>query len=205
MLLRPVPTWSVQSGPIPGVGAPLRVVNVQGGFQGKPYRICGNIVNPAARAAGDPIRISVSSCYRVNRRGESPLREFKHLEPLDESVLREVEAQASTASRASPVARYERGWAAVFLRQTFSRLDEECGTGKNSLYDSLKPYVAIDQENVVPYAELSARLRRSTSTLRSDLARLAARYRAILREEVGGTVAIPADVDDDRLRCSWMM
>jgi len=70
-------------------------------------------------------------------------------------------------------------------------------TGKTALYESLQPYVAIDQEGMVPYGELSARLRRPESTLRSDLTRLRARYRAILREEVGGTVATPADVDDE--------
>ena len=122
----------------------------------------------------------------------------KHFEPLNESALREAEAQVATTTQASPDALYERGWAAALLRQTFNRLAEECGmTGKTALYDSLKPYVAIDREEMVPYAELSARLRRPAATLRSDLTRLRARYRAILREEVGGTVATPADVDDE--------
>lgn len=122
----------------------------------------------------------------------------KHFEPLEESVLRDAEAQVSSASQASPDAIYERGWAAALLRQTFGRLLEECSmTGKSALYESLKSYVAIDNESTVPYRELSAQLRRPASTLRSDLTRLRARYRAILREEVAGTVATPADVDDE--------
>jgi len=122
----------------------------------------------------------------------------KQFEPLEESVLRDAEAQVSSFGHASQDALYERGWAAALLRQTFDRLAEECGmTGKTALYDSLKPWVAIDREEIVPYAELSARLRRPASTLRSDLTRLRARYRAILREEVGGTVATPAEVDDE--------
>jgi RNA polymerase sigma factor (sigma-70 family) len=122
----------------------------------------------------------------------------KQFEPLEESALREVEAQVSSSSQPNPDAAYERGWAAALLRQTFNRLAEECEmTGKTALYKLLQPYVAIDQEGMVPYAELSARLRRPESTLRSDLTRLRARYRAILREEVGGTVATPADVDDE--------
>ena len=35
------------------------------------------------------------------------------------------------------------------------------------------------------------------TTLRSDVARLRARYRAILREEVSGTVIDPRDVDEE--------
>ncbi len=122
----------------------------------------------------------------------------KQFEPLEEWALREAEAQISTGFHTNADALYERGWAAALLRQTFSRLAEECAmSGKTALYDSLKPYVAIDREGMVPYAELSARLRRPAATLRSDLTRLRARYRAILREEVGGTVATPADVDDE--------
>ena len=47
----------------------------------------------------------------------------------------------------------------------------------------------------VPYEEMSLRLGRPITTLRSDVARLRSRYRAILREEVGGTVAEASEVD----------
>jgi hypothetical protein len=42
---------------------------------------------------------------------------------------------------------------------------------------------------------MSLRLGRPITTLRSDVARLRSRYRAILREEVGGTVAEASEVD----------
>jgi hypothetical protein len=42
---------------------------------------------------------------------------------------------------------------------------------------------------------MSLRLSRPITTLRSDVARLRSRYRAILREEVGGTVAEASEVD----------
>jgi RNA polymerase sigma-70 factor (ECF subfamily) len=126
-------------------------------------------------------------------------------EALDETALQEAESQIAS-SHGTPETVFERSWAAALLRQTFSRLAEECRVaGKTELYDSLKSYVAIDREGIVPYAQLSVTLRRPASTLRSDLARLRARYRAILREEVSGTVATPADVDDElRYLCRVM-
>jgi hypothetical protein len=47
----------------------------------------------------------------------------------------------------------------------------------------------------VRYEEMSLRLGRPITTLRSDVARLRSKYRAILREEVGGTVAKASEVD----------
>ena len=44
---------------------------------------------------------------------------------------------------------------------------------------------------------MAKRLRRVATTLRSDVARLRARYRAILREEVSSTVVDPRDVDEE--------
>jgi DNA-directed RNA polymerase specialized sigma24 family protein len=73
------------------------------------------------------------------------------------------------------------------------------------LYELLKSYVAADREETVPYKEMSARISRPIATLRSDLGRLRARYRAILREEVAGTVAASSDVDDElRYLCRVM-
>jgi len=49
----------------------------------------------------------------------------------------------------------------------------------------------------VRYEELAARLGRPAATLRSDVARLRARYRTILREEVRGTVTEAENVDEE--------
>ena len=50
-------------------------------------------------------------------------------------------------------------------------------------------------EATVPYEEMTLRLGRPVTTLRSDVARLRSRYRAILREKVGGTVPQASEVD----------
>ena len=50
---------------------------------------------------------------------------------------------------------------------------------------------------VLEYEEMVRQLHRPIATLRSDVARLRARYRAILREEVRSTVAEAAEVDEE--------
>jgi RNA polymerase sigma-70 factor (ECF subfamily) len=93
---------------------------------------------------------------------------------------------------------YEREWAASLLRQSLDRLSQECAlAGKGALFDCLKQYLSATGEAAVPYEELAPRLHRPVATLRSDVARLRARYRAILREEVRGTVTEASDVDEE--------
>lgn len=130
----------------------------------------------------------------------------KFFQSLDEAALEEIEAQISSGSTAMSNVSYERAWAMTLLRQTSDRLAEECAiTGRSKLYELFKPYVAADWEEAVPYEEMSAHLSRPIVTLRSDLGRLRARYRAILREEVSDTVATPAEVDDElRYLCQVM-
>ena len=69
--------------------------------------------------------------------------------------------------------------------------------GKAALFESLKVHLTGGYTAVVPYEEMAKRLGRPAVTLRSDVARLRARYRAILREEVGGTVIDAGDVDEE--------
>src|SRR5439155_24378715 len=84
----------------------------------------------------------------------------------------------------------EREWAETLLRQALDRLAEECAlAGKDELFKQLNSHLSVSSEAAVPYEEMSLRLGRPITTLRSDVARLRSRYRAILREEVGGTVA----------------
>ena len=76
------------------------------------------------------------------------------------------------------------------------RLAEECAlAGKDELFKQLKSHLSVTSEAAVPYEQLSLWLGRPITTLRSDVARLRLRYRTILREEVGGTVAAMSEVD----------
>ena len=114
---------------------------------------------------------------------------------LDTAAIAEADARTVATQRTADHV-YEREWAETLLRQALNRLAEECVlAGKEELFEQLNSHLSVTSEAAVPYDELSARLGRPIATLRSDVARLRSRYRAILREEVGGTVADVSQVD----------
>jgi len=118
--------------------------------------------------------------------------------PITDATIAEVEAQTNYVKSWSAEHVYEREWAAALLRRALDRLREECAlAGKSALFDCLKFHLSGTNETAIAYEELSGRLSRPAVTLRSDVARLRARYRAILREEVGATVEEPSQVDDE--------
>jgi DNA-directed RNA polymerase specialized sigma24 family protein len=118
--------------------------------------------------------------------------------PLNERVLEEMEIFAARKTADPPEQIYDREWAATLVRQTMSRLENEAAiTGKADIFGYLKPFLATPDETAIPYEEIARRSQRLVTTLRSDVARLRARYRTILREEVRGTVAGDDEVDDE--------
>jgi DNA-directed RNA polymerase specialized sigma24 family protein len=117
---------------------------------------------------------------------------------LNEAVLSEAEMNAARCQNWSTDGVFEREWAASLLRQTLDRLAQEYAVaGKDALFEALKVHLRVNAEAAIPYQEMAKRLGRAATTLRSDVARLRARYRAILREEVSSTVADPRDVDEE--------
>jgi len=117
---------------------------------------------------------------------------------LDERAIAEADMYAASCRKWSADGIFEREWAAALLRQALNRLGQEyMVAGKATLFESLKVHLTGGETAVVPYEEMGKRLGRPAVTLRSDVARLRARYRAILREEVSGTVIEPGDVDEE--------
>lgn len=115
---------------------------------------------------------------------------------LDTAAIAEADARAVGGHAWSAERVYEREWAESLLRQALNRLTQECAlAGKDELFDQLNSYLSVTSEAAVPYEEVALRVGRPVATLRSDVARLRSRYRAILREEVRGTVAEASDVD----------
>ena len=119
-------------------------------------------------------------------------------ENLDENAIAEAEAQIARSTKWQADEVYDREWAASLLREALNRLTQECAlAGKAELVSNLTPYLSTPEESAIPYEEMARQLHRPIATLRSDVARLRARYRAILREEVRGTVAESAEVDEE--------
>jgi hypothetical protein len=116
------------------------------------------------------------------------------LEKLDEKT----ETQIARAMKWQADDVYDREWAASLVRQALDRLAQECElAGKGELFGCFVPYLAVPQESAIPYEEMARCSHRPVTTLRHELARLRARYRAILREEVRGTVREVAEVDEE--------
>lgn len=117
---------------------------------------------------------------------------------LDEAAIAEAETYASRSNHLGSDGVFERQWAASLVRQVLERLAQEYElSGKGALFEALKSRLTADEAAAVPYDELAHRLGRSAAALRVEVARLRARYRAILREEVSGTVVDPRDVDEE--------
>jgi RNA polymerase sigma-70 factor (ECF subfamily) len=127
-------------------------------------------------------------------------------EQLDELAIVEMEAQIGRTSKWNAAQVYDREWAASLLRQTLDRLQCECAlAGKAEMFGYLKPFLSATEDETIPYDEIAQRSRRPVATLRSDVARLRARYRAILREEVRGTVMEDSEVDEElRYLCNTL-
>ncbi len=92
---------------------------------------------------------------------------------------------------------YERRWAMTVLDRASVRLQEEFAVaGKATLGEVLRGL----QENAAeagPYVEVAGRLGMPVNTLKSHVHRYRQRFRELLCEEVGQTVATPADVADE--------
>jgi RNA polymerase sigma factor (sigma-70 family) len=116
------------------------------------------------------------------------------LEKLDDNL----ETEITRASKRQADEVYDRQWAATLVQQALNRLAQECAiAGKAEVFGWLMPRLAITEESVIPYEEMARRSHRTATTLRQELTRLRARYRAILRDEVRGTVRDPAEVDEE--------
>jgi RNA polymerase sigma-70 factor (ECF subfamily) len=117
---------------------------------------------------------------------------------LDEVALSEAETYASRCKDWSADGVFDREWAASVARQSLDRLAQEYELGgKGALFEALRFRLTAGEAAAVPYEELANRLGRTAAHLRVEVTRLRARYRAILREEVSGTVVDSSDVDEE--------
>jgi RNA polymerase sigma-70 factor (ECF subfamily) len=92
---------------------------------------------------------------------------------------------------------YERRWALTLLERTLARLSREFeAAGKRAQFARLEGYLTGEQETL-PYAKLALELGMSEGAIKVAVHRLRRRFGALLREEVGETVSMPEQVDDE--------
>ncbi len=92
---------------------------------------------------------------------------------------------------------YERRWALTLMEQVLRRLkDEYCTASNAALFDSLKQLLP-DELGAPSRAEIALQLGMTDNALRQAFHRFRQRYQLLLREEIGHTVAVASDVEDE--------
>ena len=104
------------------------------------------------------------------------------------------------AERLTPELLYDRLWALALLSSVFQSLqDEYARAGKAALFQDLK-FCLTGSRSAIPYTELAERLGVPVNTVKTWVHRLRQRYRQLLREEVGRTLASPEEIEPE-LQC----
>ena len=92
---------------------------------------------------------------------------------------------------------YERRWALTLMEQVLRRLrDEYVMAGNAELFDLLKQLLP-DEPGAPSRAEIALQLGMTDNALRQSFHRFRQRYQLLLREEIGHTVAVASDVEDE--------
>jgi DNA-directed RNA polymerase specialized sigma24 family protein len=94
-----------------------------------------------------------------------------------------------------PEALFERRWALTILERAMARLRQEfAGAGRKAEFEQLETYLT-GSEPRVQYQGAAERLGTTEGAIKKMVHRLRRRYGQVLREEIGATVADPAEID----------
>ena len=97
----------------------------------------------------------------------------------------------------TPEAIFERQWAGTLLATCLRKLREgEDAAGRSARFDVLRPFLVGDAP-ALGYPEAARALGLEEPAVRVAVHRLRKLFAAVLREEIGRTVASPADVDSE--------
>jgi RNA polymerase sigma factor (sigma-70 family) len=119
--------------------------------------------------------------------------------PLLSLDFRSAEAayQVEPADSQTPDRLFDQQWALLLLDRILQRLaDEFAAAGKSQQWLSLREYLTAGTDHR-PYADAAAQLGMSEAAAKMAVHRLRKRYRQLLRDEIGQTVAEASEVDDE--------
>ena len=92
---------------------------------------------------------------------------------------------------------FDRQWAATLLERTMAQLQEEyVASGRAKLFEYLKSSLA-GEDSALRYADIAARLNLTEPAVKMAVYRLRARYREVLRAEIGHTVSEPEQIEEE--------
>jgi len=103
-------------------------------------------------------------------------------------------------NRSTPEKLFEQNWALALLDTVYGRLEAEYKEqGKVKNFAVLR-FCLTGERSKAPYAELANQLGMAENTVKTLVHRLRGRYRELLLEEVGQSVATEAEAKEE-LRC----
>ena len=115
---------------------------------------------------------------------------------LDE--LRERErGEAEPADTLSADRIYERRWAATLLEDVIARLEKEYREADRSLLFERLRQMLSDEAHRPSQAVVATELGMTENAVAQAFHRFRQRYRAVLREAIADTVAMPGDIEDE--------
>jgi RNA polymerase sigma-70 factor (ECF subfamily) len=96
----------------------------------------------------------------------------------------------------TPERLFERQWALTVLDRVLAALQTDwTAQGKQAIFDRLKPFLASKQS--AGYAQVAAELGMTEGAVKTAVHRLRRRYRELLREEIGQTVASAEEIEGE--------
>jgi RNA polymerase sigma factor (sigma-70 family) len=108
----------------------------------------------------------------------------------------EARYRLEPAQHITPERMFEKQWALSMLERVLSRLHAElAGEGKGTLFEALKTTLTGTRAN--RYSEIGEELGMSEGAVKTAAHRFRRRYRALLREEIGQTVAGPDEIEEE--------
>jgi RNA polymerase sigma factor (sigma-70 family) len=114
-----------------------------------------------------------------------------------DQALAESRFNAELAHDLQPDVLFERQWAITLLDRVMAQLKEEyLGSGRAKLFEHLQSCL-IKEETAQPYAKIADELSLTEAAVKTAVHRLRARYRDILRLEIGKTVSTPEEVETE--------
>jgi RNA polymerase sigma-70 factor (ECF subfamily) len=97
----------------------------------------------------------------------------------------------------TPEKLFERRWALTLLDRVVVRTREEyASTGRGELFDALRGFLTGEGDDE-PYRQVGARLGMSEGAVKVAVHRLRQRFRTLMRDEIGQTVANPQEIDTE--------
>ena len=113
---------------------------------------------------------------------------------LDETTA-EARFASDLSTGATPEKDFDRHWALAVLERALETLArEQSEAGRQQVFDRLRIFLT-DATNQRDYSAVAAELNVPANTVAVTVRRLRQRYRDLVRAEIAGTLAQPADVD----------